>query len=246
METRVPVHIPPYDPDRIFPPLDVRVNMVNDLPELEGMIFIAGGTFRYGGPGGLRAGATQEVELDPYFIDEKEVTWGQYRAFLKALREAGDPSAEQRTPALPGGAETFDPDWPVVGIQWEDAKAYAAWAGKRLPTDAEWEKAARGVDGRWYPWGMRFDEQRCVCRRNPDRFELTAVGSLPAGASPYGALDMAGNAAEWTSDDFYGYPYIRGGSIDDPFDILRCHSRDCTYPTSRLPGLGFRCARDLR
>jgi formylglycine-generating enzyme required for sulfatase activity len=101
------------------------------------------------------------------------------------------------------------------------------------------------VDGRFYPWGNRFDEKRCVHRDNPDHPRISPVGSVPSNASPYGCLDMAGNVAEWTGELFYGYVVIRGGAYHDTFDILRTNARDCTFPTSRHPDLGFRCAKDL-
>ncbi|MHC4598934.1 MAG: protein kinase domain-containing protein [Planctomycetota bacterium] len=243
--TRVPVFIPPFDPRLVFTPLEIEFTMIHSLAALEGMIFIPEGAFRFGGPGGLRGGRTKEEETRPYFIDRTEVTNAQYGKFLEHLKSSGDPKAMERTPAYFSDPALNGPDLPVVGVSWEDAKAYAAWAGKRLPTAHEWEKAARGVDGRLYPWGDRFDEKRCVHRDNPNHPKTSPVGSIPVGASPYGCLDMAGNVTEWTAELFFGYVVIRGGAYNDPFDILRCNARDCTFPTSRHPDLGFRCAKNL-
>ncbi len=248
MVTRLPLRIDPYDPDRIVTPLELTIEMLRSMPSLEGMVFVPGGPFVYGGPKGLRGEGTRTEETGPFFIDRTEVTNARYAAFLEALRKAGDPDVDKRVPASFDDAERNGPNLPVVGVDWEDARAYAAWAGKRLPTEKEWEKAARGVDGRLYPWGMRFDEKKCIHVDNPDpaRRFLAPVGSVPQGASPFGCLDMAGNAAEWTRGDFWGYKVIRGGAYNDPFDILRSNARDATFPTSRHPELGFRCAKSFQ
>jgi serine/threonine-protein kinase len=110
----------------------------------------------------------------------------------------------------------------------------------------EWEKAARGVDGRIYPWGRHFDETRCVHVRNPSLNSVSPVGSIPEGISPFGAFDMAGNVAEWVLDRFYTteYHYTLGGSYQSPADLLRSPSLDMMNRSSRLKTLGFRCVVD--
>jgi serine/threonine protein kinase len=245
IRTPFPIYIPPYNPNHLFKTIKVEFTLISEFSASEGMVFIPGGEFISGGPGGLRGGRTETKSCNAFFIDKKEVTNAQYASFLEPLKKSNPDEARKRTPAAFEETLRKGPNLPVVGVDWEDAKAYAAWAGKRLPTAVEWEKAARGVDGRLYPWGNRFDEKRCVHHLNDAFKTLSPVGSIAECESPYGCLDMAGNASEWTAEVFYGYAVIRGGAFNDPFDILRCNSRDCTFPTSRHPELGFRCARDL-
>jgi len=141
------------------------------------------------------------VDLDGYWLYRTEVTVAQYRRFCRATSRALPPA----------------PDWkwqdthPIVNVSWDDAAAYAAWAGAALPTEAQWEKAARGTDGRAYPWGDVWDPAKCV------NYAKTThpVGSIPAGASPYGALDMAGNAWEWCAD-WYDFAYYRTAPMHNP------------------------------
>jgi formylglycine-generating enzyme required for sulfatase activity len=140
---------------------------------------------------------------------------------------------------------------PVVNVSAEDADAFCAWAGLQLPTEQQWEKAARGTDGRIYPWGNQPPGKERTLRCNwgdsyawiHDGYEYTApVGSYPSGASPYGALDMAGNVWEWTSSLYGGGPLrvFRGGSWNDDAEDVRCAFRSAWPPDDSDDYLGFR------
>ncbi|MBI2194372.1 MAG: SUMF1/EgtB/PvdO family nonheme iron enzyme [Planctomycetes bacterium] len=156
------------------------------------------------------AAPRHQRKLPGYFIDQTEVTVGQWHRFVQA---SGLQSRSEETARHFGKpAEEF---LPAGGVPWEEAKQYAAWAGKALPTEAQWEKAARGADGRLYPWGNDppTPEHGHFGLRNAQRALhgigvklYTWVGRYPKGASPYGALDMLGNQYEWTSEWFQAYP----------------------------------------
>ncbi len=146
----------------------------------------------------------RQVTVPAFYIDRREVTHAEYRRFKPSH-------------VIPAGAENF----PITHLTRAEARAYLAAVGKRLPTSAEWEKAARGPDGRRYPWGNQWDPTRAhVGERSDLRARgvcglprQVAVGSFPSGASPYGCLDMCGNAWEWVADDLHGLELIRGGAF---------------------------------
>ena len=203
----------------------------------------------------------RQVYLDNFYIDKYEVTLLRYAKFLDATGGARPPEGWQQLHLESVGA------LPVVGVDWHDAEAYCRWAGKRLPTESEWEKAARGGDGRKYPWGS---EEPTPAHANfgksadgPYSGGLAPVESRPAGKSPYGAHDMAGNASEWVSDWFAaGFvrgdvrnpkgpengtaKVIRGGGWYDPPERLNSSRRTHASTTTRADDVGFRCAKDYR
>ncbi len=228
------------------------------------MITIPAGEFLMGSPEGKGRDderPQRSVYLEEFAIDQVEVTNERYMAFVKSIGH--------RTPPNPYGAGPLQSikgieQLPVVQTTWYDAKAYCSWAKKRLPTEAEWEKAARGTDGRLYPWG---NEPPTAKRANFDRewedeHTLHAVGSLPDGDSPYGVKDMAGNAREWVSDWYDAEYYrhapnrnpqgpdkkgvvrsIRGGSWHSPASDITTTARGRGGFALQTHGTGFRCVR---
>ena len=189
-----------------------------------------------------------KVFLPDYYIDKFEVTNQQYFNFCK---ETGHKlPLLLKEGAIPAGRENH----PVVNITWDDADAFCKWAGKRLPTEAEWEKAGRGTDARTYPWGNGWDQNLCNNRTSPYE-DTVPVGTYPKGASPYGVMDMAGNAWEWTEDWYKSYPgapnsfdetgkmkVTRGGAYFYSIFLLLVTSRHPLPPDDRSEYNGFRCA----
>ncbi len=151
-----------------------------------------------------------KVYLDAYHMYKTEVTVAQYRKFCTATN--------RKMPTEPNWK--WQDTHPIVNVNWSDAKAYADWAGVALPTEAQWEKAARGTDGRIYPWGNDWDSAKCAVNWSnsgaKNKTEGThSVGSFPMGASPYGAMDMAGNAWEFCAD-WYGVNYYKNAPVKNP------------------------------
>ena len=234
--------------------------------ETVSMVTIPAGEFLMGNPEGKgRADEwpQRSVYLEAFAIDQVEVTNERYMAFVTTTGHRNPPNPYGTGLLLSAnGIEQL----PVVQTTWYDAKAYCAWAKKRLPTEAEWEKAARGTDGRLFPWG---NEPATSKRANFDREwedekTLHPVGSLPDGDSPYGVKDMAGNAREWVSDwydpDYYKHApdenplgpdkrgvvrSIRGGSWHSPMADITTSARGRGGFALQTHGTGFRCARGL-
>jgi len=187
----------------------------------------------------------RKVTLKAFSIDRTEVTQGDFAACVAAKRCKTPP--QQSTAAS-------DSKLPVTGVDWNDAQAYCKFAGGRLPTEAEWEKAARGEDGREYPWGNdadcargnwgSFEGEGPCADKNPGR--PVTVGQYPSGASPYGVLDLGGNVWEWVADKYDEDPkrrVVRGGSCCSYFVGPRAANRNAWAPQHRDGDLGFRCAR---
>jgi len=265
------------------------------------MVFVPAGEFLMGNPAGSDGFEDERpqrrVFVSRFWIDRHEVTNSKYSDFVQATGH--------RAPANSNPAATL---WentkplsgiehhPVVNVSWDDAGSYCLWVGKRLPTEAEWEKASRGTDGRKYPWGNEWDYSKAnsasywasrtvefasgaewdafwvkgegarISKEKGIKGEVLTlpVGSFPAGVSPYGLFDMAGNAGEWVQDWFDPNYYksaslsdppgpakgavkaMRGGSWLKPARSLRASDRDWGTMDSRPSGTGFRCAKDAR
>jgi serine/threonine-protein kinase len=222
------------------------------------MVWVAPGPFTMGSDQGeIFERPAHTVELDGFYIDKYEVSWRKWKASgLPYLVEPNDRLMVVQAP-----------DWgihdgqPVVNVDWDEAKSYAAWAGKRLPTEAEWEKAARGADGREFPWGNEpITVERAMWVGHPLSETSTApVNCCAAGASPYGALNMAGNVWEWCEDsytpDFYKASprknpinldkgvvekIVRGGALQLSPKFLRTYSRYWLSTVDRISDVGFR------
>lgn len=201
----------------------------------------------------------RELYLDAFYIDRFEVTTGRYAKFLAATGSSHPPEGWDDLDLARGG------DLPVVGVDWNDAVAYCRWAGRRLPTESEWEKAARGNDERRYPWGndTPMPDRANFQNAAPEAYDggLARVGTHEAGRSPYGVHDLTGNAAEWVADWYSeSFPVaavrnpkgpdsgeghvIRGGGRFDPLERLTVTRRMHGNPDLRGEDIGFRCARD--
>lgn len=239
-----------------------------------GMVEIPGGSFIMGRDGGpANEGPAHQMFLPTFYIDRNLITVAEFATFVQAKGPAG-PQGEMYL-------DVHDPDnriqqrdsvwvpdrglepYPVGEVSWYGALAYCQWRQKRLPSEAEWEKAARGTDGRLYPWGN--DAPR------PDlaffggfRGQTVPVGQYPKGASPYGVLDMAGQVWEWTTSIYKPYPYdlrdgredlamaasrvARGGSSSSSAEGLTATSREIISPVRQATGhayIGFRCVKPL-
>ncbi|HZO14364.1 MAG TPA: SUMF1/EgtB/PvdO family nonheme iron enzyme [Polyangiaceae bacterium] len=224
---------------------------------LPGMINIPGDTFMMGCNEGVdNLCNTDEhpyhsVTLSGYRIDQFEVTRGDYKACIDEGRCA--------TPACDWDATALA-DHPVTCVTWQDASNYCTWAGKRLPTEAEWEFAARGTTGNRYPWGNDFGDDCSLANGNLCTLDTQPVGSHPTGASWCGAMDMAGNVAEWIND-YYSQTYyqsspsmdptgpasggvrgLRGGSWNSSITEFRVSARAANTESFNNNETGFRCA----
>jgi formylglycine-generating enzyme required for sulfatase activity len=221
-------------------------------------VFIPAGKFTMGDD---EAAPLREIYVDGFYIDKYEVTVLRYAKFLETTGGIRPPDRWEEA-----GLDSAK-DLPVIGVDWHDADAYCRWAGKRLPTEAEWEKAARGTDGRRYPWGDdRPIPARAVFGKSsgsPYKAGLAPVGDRDAGKSPYGAQDLAGNASEWVADWFAESflrgdvrnpkgpesgvgKVIRGGGWYDSPDRINSSRRMYASPGTRSDDVGFRCVKDFR
>jgi formylglycine-generating enzyme required for sulfatase activity len=218
-------------------------------------VFVPAGEFERGASDGAAdEQPVQTIFVDAFWIMRTEVTNAQYRQCVDA--GACSPPHNQFW------QNNEMAEYPVVDVDWEQALAYATWAGGRLPTEAEWEKAARGSDGRQYPWGDQEPSNELLNYRFQESGP-TPVGRYPDGVSPFGLLDMAGNAEEWVADWYAAEYYaaapsqnppgpeagimrvIRGGSYNSNPLGVRATAREKAFPTGYFPSVGFRVVSSL-
>ena len=230
------------------------------------MVFIPEGTFIMGSDESSALTSSRpahEVDLKAYWIDRYEVSNGQFKkcvlsGYCYVPRDTGSATREDYFQN-----EEYD-NYPVIHVDWNQANAYCSWAGKRLPTEAEWEKAARGTGGSLLPWGNSLPDELPMQVNQFGTGDTVPVDSFPEGASPYGVYNMAGNVWEWTSDQFDRYYYtkspaqnprsvtggndyvIRGYSWAYPFSRFDITDRNSAYILTHTHDLGFRCVMDVQ
>jgi serine/threonine-protein kinase len=207
---------------------------IADLDVVEGMQLVPAGTFIFGSGG-------QEVFLDSFYVDKLPITNEEYMRFV---RETG-----YRTPRYANDSRFNKPKQPVVGVGFSDAQQFAKWAGKELPTELQWEKAARGTDGRPYPWGNDPPGSSDACfGLDPAEGQPQPVGASLRNVSPFGVHDVCGNVWEWTKSTFAKnseYRVVRGGSYNDPPAMLALDFRLEAHPKDKCEAIGFRCVKNI-
>ena len=247
------------------PPAEERLELIVTEIDQAPMVLIPAGPFLYGSREDDKIAHSDEkpqrvIDLPDFYMDQYPVTNQHYAEFLNTAQPSknlfekwidlsGKFRKEKSRINLRKDQFHIDTGYenhPVIYVSWHGAGAYAKWAGKRLPTEQEWEKAARGTDGRIYPWGNTFDKNLCNTKGAGPEY-TTPVDQYPAGKSPFGCRDLAGNVWEWTDswyDDDEKYKVLRGGSWLAAAQDCRCAARNYNRPYYRFYfSLGFRCAR---
>ena len=221
------------------------------------LAYVPAGEFVMGS--NLTFGPEHKIYLDAFWVDQTEVTNKMYAQCVAKNKCDPPTKVESYTHSDYYGNTKFN-EYPVLYINWNMANGYCEWAGRRLPTEAEWEKSARGTNTNTYPWGEESPNANLLNFNNNLR-DTTEIGTYPNGASIYGALDMAGNVWEWVNDwysetyyqdsplsnplgpDSGTYRVLRGGSWSNRVDDVRTTSRIKYDPMDTSNGIGFRCAR---
>jgi eukaryotic-like serine/threonine-protein kinase len=228
------------------------------------MNFVPAGEFTMGNNSSDESNEKPEhqVNLDAFWIDQVEVTNAMYAKCVDAGRCQGPSNTGSYNRSSYYGNPEFA-NFPVIYVNWNMAKTYCKWRGARLPTEAEWEKAARGTDGRTYPWGEEIDCNKANYQFDCVGGDTTHIGSYESGKSPYGLYDMAGNVWEWVNDSYSETYYqsspslnplgpdagnervLRGGAWNGTDYEARSANRPRGKPTDSYFNIGFRCARSL-
>lgn len=251
-----------------------NIKTTKNIKDMSEMILIPAGDFWMGCDENdidceTREKPKRKIFLNDFYIDKYPITIGQ---FIKFVKESGY-QAKGECKKVAESSYMYDQkmDHPITGVTWADAKAYCDWSGKRLPTEAEWEKAARGTDGRLFPWGNKWNKNFCdnpfMDKKEHVTKKKSFGGTLPVGRfqdglSPYGVMDMLGAVEEWCNDwyDFYYYRYghtrnprgplsgrfrvIRGASrMNKDLNSYRCNKRGFCTPDVSLNTIGFRCCK---
>ncbi len=259
----------------VIPAVTVAEGLEKEVKGKDGapMVLIPEGSFPMGVPHGDRDGGRDEyprhdVFVNNFYIDKFELTNSRYLEFVKATSHRIPQNPKNATRNLWQGDTITESlaDRPVINVDWADANAYCQWAGKRLPTEAEWEKAAKGTADRRFPWGnveptnkhLNFNQQWIGEKT------LMPVGSYELGKSPFGVYDMAGNVWEWVNDWYDAKYYekspaknptgpetgtkrvLRGSGWQNETPTVRIFTRVDSDPTIRNESTGFRCAMDVR
>lgn len=228
------------------PPVGTDRNTSSSIPA--GMISIPQGDFKMGRDDGNEfESPAHSATVQPFYIDKLEVTNQDYSEFIRQQRRQAPVNW------VDGAYSPGEAKFPVVNVSWFDARDYCEWRGKRLPTEQEWEFAARGKENLLYPYGNQWKPQFSNAGETNLK-KPQAVGSYPDGASPFGIMDMAGNVAEWTDSDYKPYSgskakpddgnkIIRGGSFINPASQQTATDRFFNRPTRTIDYVGFRCAK---
>jgi serine/threonine-protein kinase len=230
----------------------------NDEVEL---VLIPAGEFTMGHKDSYDTLPVRRMNLPAFYIDKYEVTNKRYKRFIDAT---GYKVPWSQDPAVAAYAWNWQKrmypegkgDDPVVLINWEDARAFCAWAGKTIPSEAQWEKAARGANGKSYPWGNAWEAAKANTSESGVK-QTAPAGSFKADVSEYGVNDLAGNVSEWVEEWFAPYPgnpmtnyeerdkykILRGGSWDYAHSIANGYHRQYALPQSQMAAIGFRCVK---
>ncbi|MBI5304224.1 MAG: SUMF1/EgtB/PvdO family nonheme iron enzyme [Chloroflexi bacterium] len=254
-----PLPQPTATPRVIATPTPRAGDTTTSPPDNAPIQFVSAGEFTMGSNDYDDEKPVHTVYLDAFWMDKFEVTNALYKKCVDAGKCSRPSETKSYTRDAYFGNAQYN-NYPVIYVNWDQARTYCEWAGKRLPTEAEWEKSARGTDGQIYPWVGVFDASK-LNSSDGAKGDTTQVGAYSSGASPYGIMDLAGNVWEWVADWYDGKYYassprnnpmgpssgqlrvLRGGAWYFYSDLTRAASRHLNEPSNFYSHFGFRCAR---